>query len=429
MAGECDLHDQRRAHRRRAAAAALLPPTTALRGEDGTGRFASLDALRGIAALLIVTFHCWKIGLFPEPVGWVGRLWYWTPLNLLISGRPWVILFFVLSGFVLACSLERAMRLDYRGFVLRRLCRIYLPFLGSILLSLLAYALVQPERIASLSRWFNELAWSEPPTLRMVMRHLLMTGLDGDDGLNPVMWSLVYELRISLVFPALFLAGWRWPRALLAIGLLAHLAAAVLFGCRSVQCQPFRGHDGIGSMLLTVYFTLFFIIGILLARYRDGVTQAVRRLSVPGAALLGLAALYAMILPNNPRLMAFLPADLLAGLGGAALMALAIGRSGWAATLRLRPLAWLGLVSYSLYLTHNIVLLALMHWFHAMASVTVLLLGVVVASLLVAAVSHRLLEAPAARLGRWVTERRGGDALARNDAAHGGIRAWAGRDS
>jgi peptidoglycan/LPS O-acetylase OafA/YrhL len=63
-------------------------------------------------------------------------------------------------------------------------------------------------------------------------------------------------------------------------------------------------------------------------------------------------------------------------------------------------------VSYSLYLTHNIVLLAIVHWFHAMASTPVLLLGVVGASLLVAAVSHRVLEAPAMRFGRWAAVRR-----------------------
>jgi peptidoglycan/LPS O-acetylase OafA/YrhL len=384
-----------------------MRPAGGLRGEDGTGRFVSLDALRGIAALLIVTFHCWKIGLFPEPAGWAWRLWHWTPLNLLISGRPWVILFFVLSGFVLACSLERAAGIDYRGFVLRRLCRIYLPFVGSILFSLLAYALVQPERIPTLSRWFNELAWSDPPTLRMVVRHLLMTGLDGDDGLNPVMWSLVYELRISLFFPALFLAAYRWPRAVLSLGLLAHVAAAVLFGCRSVQCQPFRGYDGISSVLLTVYFTLFFIIGILLARYRNSVRQSVRTLSMPGAALLGVAALYAMILPNIPRLMPIMPADPLFGLGAAALIALAIGRMGWTAALQTRPLGWLGEVSYSLYLTHNIVLLAIVQRYHAAATTPVLLFGVVAASLLVAALSYRFLEAPASRLGRWAEVRRG----------------------
>jgi peptidoglycan/LPS O-acetylase OafA/YrhL len=378
----------------------------ALRGGNGTGRFASLDALRGVAAFLIVTFHCWKIGLFPEPAGWAWKLWHWTPLNLLISGRPWVILFFVLSGFVLACSLERASGTDYRGFVLRRFCRIYLPFAGSILFSLLAYALVQPERIPALSRWFNELAWSEPPDLRMVVRHLLMTGLDGDDGLNPVMWSLVYELRISLFFPALFLAAYRWPRAVLALGLLAHVGTALLYGCRTVQCQPFRGHDGVSSVLLTVYFTLFFIIGILLARYRDAVAHRVRKLSVPGAALLGLAAVHAMILPNIPQLRPIVPADLLFGLGSAALIVLAVGRRGWTAALQARPFAWLGLVSYSLYLTHNIVLLASVHWFHAMASTPVLLLGVVGASLLVAAVSYRVLEAPAMRFGRWAAVRR-----------------------
>jgi len=375
-----------------------------LRRGDTAGRFVSLDALRGIAALFVLTFHCWNIGLFSEPVSasqW--RLWNWTPLNLLITGRPWVILFFVLSGFVLACSLERAVSIDYRGFVLRRLCRVYLPFVGSILFSLVAYTLVQPERIPSLSPWFNELAWSEPPTLGMVARHLLMTGLIGDDRLNPIMWSLVYELRISLVFPALFLATNRWPRAVLATGLLANVAAGALTGCRSVQCQPFRGEDVTDSVVLTVYFALFFIIGILLARHRDPVRRTIQSLSMPTATLFGVAAAYAMILPNVPRLMPVTPADLFFALGAAALIGLAISRTGWIVALQVRPLRWLGKVSYSLYLTHNVVLLAVVHLLHAEVPPTVLLLCVASASLLIAEVSYRFLEAPALRFGQWLT--------------------------
>ena len=100
------------------------------------GRFAALDSLRGVAALMVLAFHCWKIGLFEQPAGWAAHLWYWTPLNWLIIGRPWVILFFVLSGFVLSIALERAgASQGYAGFVLRRMCRIYLPFAASILFS------------------------------------------------------------------------------------------------------------------------------------------------------------------------------------------------------------------------------------------------------------------------------------------------------
>jgi peptidoglycan/LPS O-acetylase OafA/YrhL len=370
------------------------------------GRLGTLDALRGVAAFLVLTFHCWNTGLFPDLASvWGWRLLTWTPLNLLIAGRPWVILFFVLSGFVLARSLERATVFDYRGFVLRRLCRIYLPFVVSILLSLTLYALVQPRSIPALTVWFNNHAWSRDPTPLMLTQHLFMTGLVGEDSLNPVMWSLVYELRISLLFPLLFLAAYRWPCVTLSAGIAVYLAAGWLVGCRDVQCQPFRGDTYVESALLTAYFALFFIIGILLARWQEPVRQRLHALAGPARILLGIGAVYAMIIPNVPKLMWLAPADPLFGLGAAVMIMLAINGGAVHAVLERQPLAWLGKVSYSLYLTHNIVLLAVIHTLFGRVGATMLLTVVVAACLLVAGLSWWLVEAPAMWLGRVVSRR------------------------
>ena len=368
------------------------------------GRVGALDALRGVAAFLVLTFHCWKTGLFPDPASaWGWRLLTWTPLNLLVTGRPWVILFFVLSGFVLARSLERAAAFDYRGFVLRRLCRVYLPFVASILLSLILYALVRPRPIPALTAWFNTLAWSRDPTLLMVVQHLFMTGLEGEDSLNPVMWSLVYELRVSLLFPLLFLATYRRPCATLSAGIAAYLAAGWLTGCRDVQCQPFRGNTYVESALLTAYFALFFVIGILLARWQDPVRRRLQAFAGPAQVLFGLGAVYAMIIPNVPKLMWLAPADPLFGLGAAAMIAQATSRGAVQALLERQPLAWLGKVSYSLYLTHNIVLLAMIHMLFGRVGAAMLLTVTVAACLLIAALGWWLVEAPAMWLGQVVS--------------------------
>ena len=90
-------------------------------------RYASLDALRGIASLMVLTHHCVLAGLVPVPPGFWTGLSRYTPLHLFVSGRPPVILFFVLSGFVLAISLNRP-GTGYAAFAVRRLCRIYLPY-------------------------------------------------------------------------------------------------------------------------------------------------------------------------------------------------------------------------------------------------------------------------------------------------------------
>lgn len=95
-------------------------------------RYPALDALRGVASFMVLTHHCVLAGLIPISPGWGLVLSRYTPLHLLVNGRAPVILFFVLSGFVLSLSLEGA-RFFYAQFAARRLCRIYLPFAAVIL--------------------------------------------------------------------------------------------------------------------------------------------------------------------------------------------------------------------------------------------------------------------------------------------------------
>lgn len=369
------------------------------------GRFAALDSLRGVAALMVLAFHCWKIGLFEQPAGWAAHLWYWTPLNWLITGRPWVILFFVLSGFVLSIALERAgASQGYAGFVLRRMCRIYLPFAASILFSALAWALVRPAPIDGLSSWFNDLAWTEPPTARLIALHLLMTGVKGQDSLNPIMWSLVYELRISIIFPFLWTLVRRWPWLSLLGAVVAHFGASLAVGCGgNPQCAPFRGDDLAESFVLTGYFAVFFVFGMFVAHHRDAIVGTLRRIPGWRRAVLSLGAVYSVILPHAPYFSVLLPADITFGLGSALMIALALGSPAWSRTLQSRPLLWLGRVSYSLYLTHNIVLLAVVHLLYPFLDGVGLLAAVAVSSLIVAECSYRLMEAPSIRLGRYIS--------------------------
>ena len=172
-----------------------------------------------------------------------------------------------------------------------------------------------------------------------------------------------------------------------------------------MQCQPFRGANYMESAFLTVYFTVFFVIGIVLARFRNQVRQRLRALPWPLALLFGAAAVYAMILPNIPRLMRFTPADPMFGLGAAAMIALAISGGAWQAALGAPVLGWLGRVSYSLYLTHNIVLLAVVHLLFGRIGPAALLVVVVAASLAVAGIAWWLVEAPAHRLGQRLARR------------------------
>src|SRR5262249_53703841 len=125
-----------------------------------------------------------------------------TPLRPISTGRPFVLLFFVLSGFVLAVAIRSDPRFSYGAFVLKRVCRIYLPYAASLVLSIAIFALVRPDPIPGLTSWFNS-TWSDGISETAIVENALLVGNVASSTLNNVNWSLVYELRISLIFPLL----------------------------------------------------------------------------------------------------------------------------------------------------------------------------------------------------------------------------------
>src|SRR5271166_2205987 len=252
-------------------------------------RYSALDAVRGVAALAVVTHHCVLAGLIVIPAGaWTAATRY-TPLHLFVNGRAAVILFFVLSGFVLSVSLENA-RAAYPPFAIRRFCRIYLPYAAMVLLSAAA-SVLSPPVAAPAGAWLSHL-WGDAVDGGLIIRHLLMPVAGVDLTLDRVAWSLVHEIRVSMLFPLLWLCVGRAPRLLLALSLLLFAEGLGWSGCGGVRCLPFNGADTAGSFGATAYFVVFFVLGILLARQRPGVVEALRRFPAPARALLWGVAVY-----------------------------------------------------------------------------------------------------------------------------------------
>ena len=358
-------------------------------------RYPALDALRGVAAFAVLTHHCVLSGLLPIPPGRWTTLSRYTPLHLFVNGRAPVILFFVLSGFVLAISLEGRPLGPSESvrFVLRRLCRIYLPYAAIVLLAASAAAATAPLAVAG-QGWAGRL-WSAPVSFGLIGRHLLMPVAGVDLTLDRVAWSLVHEIRLSVVFPLLLLVASRAPLA-------AGLGSVALFafghrwsGCDALGCLPFNGADTAGSFGATAYFVPFFVAGLLLARYRATIPALAGRAGPSGVALAWFAAIVGLIVPFKFEL---LP-DAEVGLAATLLLALVLAGGGPARLLGWTPLRWLGRVSFSLYLCH-LVVLALVLRLGAGADRTTLLGAVLLFSLLAAECVYRLAEAPCVRLGR-----------------------------
>ena len=364
-------------------------------------RWDSLDALRGIAAFLVLTFHCSQLssGFAARanplnPASWLEP-WTWlkyTPLRLLVSsGPPAVVLFFALSGFVLSMPFLRARRQPgYAEFAVKRVCRIYPPFAFAVLVSAALYALVQPSPIPALSAWFNEVLWTQPLSADYVGRNLLMTGLHDDMTLDLVMWSLVHELRISLIFPVLFLLTRRWPAATFAASLLGGIA------CTAALAGADAGNLAM-SLVDTGRFVVLFVAGILIAGHMEAIRGAAGRLpawAIPVAWVVGVGLLMA----PGPSVFAYY--NFVWGAGAVLLLAVVVGSPASDRVLSAPPLVWLGKVSYSLYLIHVPLLVSAVHLTYGRLPLGVTIPAVIAASLLCAELMHRFVELPSIRLGR-----------------------------
>jgi len=225
-----------------------------------------LEALRGVAALTVAAFHSWQspwvdaAGLkrtfyaSDGTVGWAGKFGA-ELLRIFGNGHGAVVLFFVISGFVLAGSLARGPQdlcAAAPRFLLARLFRIY----PAIFATIGVFAVLFWTTGASLT---SAEAYRPLGLLRNVL--LLDTSIDG------VMWSLQIELiaipliilvyfgsvRWGLIFPiTVFLAlaalsfSGTWNRAIGGPGMLGTIHAfipgviAFLVGRRLVEQCPVR---------------------------------------------------------------------------------------------------------------------------------------------------------------------------------------------
>src|SRR5262245_2944964 len=91
-----------------------------------SGQVASLDTLRGMSALAVCWYHFSGISMIGAgPIRTSGAY-----------GWLWVEVFFVISGFVIPLALLRGRYSlsNYRMFLLKRLTRLYPPYLASVVI-------------------------------------------------------------------------------------------------------------------------------------------------------------------------------------------------------------------------------------------------------------------------------------------------------
>jgi peptidoglycan/LPS O-acetylase OafA/YrhL len=328
------------------------------------GYVPALDGLRGVAILAVIGLH-----YFNQPSG----------------GMYGVDLFFVLSGFLITTLLleehDRTAGIALAAFYRRRAHRL-LPGLLTVLAAYSALAMASPlalERIAAGGLYGANFVMASGSKF-----------LDGTPFVP--FWSLAQEEQFYLLWPILLVLLLRrraresriaWALAGILIALVVYRAGLALGGASGTRLYyaPDTHADGL-------------VIGCLLALLRRGGF----RVSGP-LGWLGLTALlvaFTVVSPTGSFVFELAPVSVAAALvTGAALEPGLLSR--W---LSFRPLVWLGVISYSLYLWHFF-FLSLFHW----RAVDALPVTFVVATLCYYKVERPLRKGFGARFGQVVEAR------------------------
>jgi len=354
-------------------------------------RVPELDALRGLAAAMVVFSHFDALWVWESKPVWMRQVLS-SPLRVLVGGHEAVILFFLISGFALSIPFLQPQTPSYFSFLSKRVFRIYVPYLAALTLAIAGAAAFQghvTNVLPGMPPWFEH-TWSEPVDGGLVLRHIEFLGSYDNRQFNAAFWTLIHEMRISFVFPALFLA----VRAMRARGTLALAAAMLAF---TSLISGFGGGDG----LATLHYVGLFLIGSLIAQHRDAIAEWYRRLDGSARVALGLSALILFIYGRAVETWGrWQVEDWATALGAAGVLIVAMNAAAASGFLRRPALQRLGSVSYSIYLVHLVVLLALVHglprWFPPAAVFALY----VVFTAVTAWLFHAAVERPAMEAGR-----------------------------
>ena len=375
-------------------------------------RIHSLDSLRGIAAFVVIIFHIMlSFNIFYnadrnfEYENNFVKIINESPLHLFWGGNEAVLLFFVLSGFVLAIPFQLGKAGSYSVFITKRFFRIYLPYIAVMAISVVLTMIFFEYKDASGMSPAYDNRWNHAVTWQAIIAYIFMINYDTGN-VNGVVWTLYHEMRFSIVMPLIMLILMKYKplKSLLILGIsvisfmVFAVAPYVLFGSNiyTILIRDFG---------FTAYYTLFFISGAFLSVYRKPIINWIAKLST--VSKLGLFILSMIlisckwlinIIPIKSSLLIYSP---VAGIGILLLFVLVLASPKAEQILTVRPLLFLGKISYSLYLVHMLVIMLLTIAFD---QIGLRIWGFALSpfiSIPVAYLAYKAFELPAIKLGRY----------------------------
>lgn len=387
-----------------------------------TGRYKELDSLRGIAAIIVLLGHF--LALFPILGKKVMYSTFGTYFSILWQGHSAVIIFFVLSGFVLSLPFYKGTEFNYLKYLIKRVCRIYIPYI-MILFIAIGIKLVIHSKIGTIPGLVQWGSWNIEVSFNRVIDHILFLREFNSDAFIMVIWSLVHEMRISIVFPLIIFLLLRvnWK---VSIGIAMFLS---VIGYLLMKNIPSEFNMPVSTnYFITLHYSSMFIIGALLAKNREYLVSKIINSKVK-YILLPLGLLFF----SYPRIPFMLLSKLIGEIDydlyliiidwyicfGAVLIILsALSSKLFSKLLLIKPVQFIGEISYSLYLVHPIVLLTTVHIFYGKISVPLILLISFLFTMVVSVLCYKFIEIPSIKIGRKLaTKNSRGDVSLRKKAS------------
>jgi peptidoglycan/LPS O-acetylase OafA/YrhL len=391
-------------------AAGMVQQRTGGHGHARLPYLTGLDGLRALAVGAVLLYHA---GLRWLPGGFLG-----------------VEVFFVISGYLITCLLlaewRQAGRIDLPGFWLRRARRL-LPALFLVLLATLTFFVIRhPDEVAKV-RADALAAIAYVTNWYFILREQSYFEVTGRPSALQHLWSLAIEEQFYLVWPLLLpvlIGRWgerRTARIALAGAAASTLLMAALYRPGADPSRVYYGTDTRATGLL-----LGAALAMIPLPWRDKERRSPFPATILDAVGFGaLAVLIGFFVFIDERQAALYRGGF-AALGLTTAVAIVVAVSPWARafprSLEWAPIRWIGVRSYGIYLWHWPVFVVTRPELDVPLTGPALLAVRLGATLLLAGLSYRFVEAPirAGALGRisrtaWVAVNRA--SLARACAA------------
>lgn len=342
----------------------------------------SVQALRGLAALLVVATHLWVIERKYSPDA-ITPEWF-------SHGAGGVDLFFVISGFIMVYVTQAATR-GGKGvgeFLFARAGRIY-PLYWVVSLALLAVWFVRPEMVFG--------SYEDP---NLVKSFLLWPDVRPGNSLRPplllVGWTLVHEMSFYLIFALSLFLSRRFLPIFLGLWTVIFLAGNLLGADKMLIAAQIFFHPMTAEFLMGAFAGLAILRGV----------------KFPVWIMLGLTLAALIIFPMIQPVHYGFPWTrvLVFGVPSVLLVLACVSWERQSSAKVAKPLVLLGDWSYALYLTH-VLTLSLVGRIWALFSRQGLLDNIVmitlmlIATLIVSALTYILIERPLIRAVKKVKKR------------------------